>query len=239
MPIDSTGRFYEAGGDPPTYPPGIAGLYAVERQIGSALQKDTLAVWFAATTFFTAAVGLLVLMQNQTIDVDTVAKVWVVLTLPIISCAFAGYHLILFGTSAIRSRSIEWLEMEIIKQCSPSVQRNWNSSPSEIGSKAETDRVNYGRSGKVVPIVQFFAFLPPYFYALILAAIAIFSLPKLTIFHVWVYRAYWPFLLIYAVILVVYIILGVQSIALLKSGKQSGLQCTHLRRFACHIHRLK
>jgi hypothetical protein len=218
LPIDRSGRFYMHGEDPAPDPPAVASLYAVERQIGSSIQKDILSIWFAATTYFTAAIGIIVLLHNSSIAIGPTPKIWVLFALPLVACAFAGYHLILFGIGAVHSRSIEHLEREMISQTTTAVQKDWRAVPSRIGSRAETDWTNYGKAEKWMKIAQFVAFLPPYAFAIALAAVALVSIPRMAEYDLWAYWAYWPFLAIYIAIAVTYLVLGVKSINILNEA---------------------
>ncbi|WP_282783396.1 hypothetical protein, partial [Nocardia sp. CC201C] len=103
-------------------------------------------IWIAATTYFTAAFALfIVLFSGDAVsNIQGATRFWILYALPFPACSFAGYHLILFGTGVIRSKSIEILEESVVsnatRRSDDSVGEFWSKN---IGSRAETGWTNY------------------------------------------------------------------------------------------------
>jgi hypothetical protein len=43
----------------------VSALYAIEREMGFSVQTNILTVWIAATTYFTAAIGILAILLGS------------------------------------------------------------------------------------------------------------------------------------------------------------------------------
>jgi hypothetical protein len=137
----------------------LSDLYAVEREAGAAVQANIVVIWVAATTYLTAAVAALALFSGGQLG----ENLMVLFILPIPACALAGYHLILVGTGAVRSKSIELLEKELenLSAVSPhhhALANRWEG----IGSRAETNWNNANKGPAPMPVVSAIALLVPY-----------------------------------------------------------------------------
>jgi hypothetical protein len=146
----------------------LADLYAVEREAGSAVQTNLVVIWVAATTYLIAAASALSVLADDKSRLD---EFWIVLyLLPFPACALAGYHLILFGTGVVRSKSIEMVEAELKRRVTLSSSRHseidfdWK----KYGSAAETGWNDPGKGPAAMLPVSFGALLVPYLSAIAL-----------------------------------------------------------------------
>jgi hypothetical protein len=150
----------------------LADLYAVEREAGSAVQTNLVVIWVAATTYLIAAGGgLSVLADNARQGDPLVNAVWSILYfVPFPACALAGYHLILFGTGVVRSKSIQMVEAELKRRAnaispnSAETKFDWE----KFGSMTETEWNDLGKGPAAMLPVSIGAFLVPYFSAILL-----------------------------------------------------------------------
>jgi hypothetical protein len=170
-------------------------FYAVERGAGAALQTNVVVIWVAATTYFTAASAAVALIfdGNSGLKEDWNLLYWI----PFPACAFAGYHMILFGTGAVRSRSIELVEDVLMtqRQEMSTLRADWQREPfvlwslwgektrSKIGSRAETDWTNFDKATWPMKIISGIALSVPYFSALVLVILCLGKLNNKTGFE--------------------------------------------------------
>jgi hypothetical protein len=145
----------------------LAEFYAVEREAGAAVQTNIVGVWIAATTYLIAAFVALGSYDSGQIKLTLPA----LLLIPFPACALAGYHLLLFGTGVVRSKSIELVERALASESDAALRGKWD----RLGSRAETNWFNPDLrpasliKGSLATIaVQVCAFLVPYISAGIL-----------------------------------------------------------------------
>lgn len=167
-------------------------LYAAERQAGFSVLTNTIVLWIAATTYFTAAVGVLALMHMwDSTQTDTAVRAvprLLLYWLPFPACALAGYHVILYDIQASHSQSIAILEKYIVNDNAPvDVKSYWEVG--RIGSRAETDRTEWALDFRKIPIMMtgIVALLVPYVSAFLLTIFCLVNLHQVTGFRDWVY----------------------------------------------------
>lgn len=138
----------------------VAALYVIEREVGYTIQSNLLTMWIAASTYFTAVVGVLAVLLGSENSLSTGAKAALMCALPLPACALAGYHLYVFGIGLIRSRSIELLERELVRDATHAVRRDY--ADRRIGSKGETAWTDFRQASPVTTFASIVAFCVPY-----------------------------------------------------------------------------
>lgn len=153
------------GSSDPGSQAAIAALYTIEREAGFSVQTNLLTVWIAATTYFTAVLGILALLLDVGKDLDLITKVVLMAALPLPACALAGYHLILSGIGFIRSRSIELLEQELVNAATWKVKNKYHLAV--IGSKGETAWTDREQASWLMQVTSGVAYVVPYLSAVL------------------------------------------------------------------------
>ncbi len=162
----------------------MAALYTIERETGFSVQTNLLTVWIAATTYFTAVLGILAILLTAGDDLDNVLlKAILMSTLPLPACALAGYHLNLFGIGLIHSNSIELLEQELVNEATDKIQVDYFHK--QIGSRSETAWTDFKYAPIISTINSSVAFMVPYLSAILLSVacfygINLLDLPRLS-----------------------------------------------------------
>ncbi|MGU3502999.1 hypothetical protein [Mycobacterium sp. C31M] len=143
----------------------LLALYVAEREAGGVVQTSILVIWIAATTYLTAAFGVIGLLH------DKLDAPYLYYLLPAPACALAGYHLILFGIGVVRSNSIEKLEKGVLRKIhSTDVGM---ASRDTFGSAAETNWTTWGKDNLSMTASGVIAFLVPYLSALALTIVCL------------------------------------------------------------------
>jgi hypothetical protein len=173
---------------PDSLPPAtqtVSALYTIERHMGFSVQTNLLTVWIAATTYLTAALGIVALLFGSEFGkaLDENTKVLFLSMLPLPACALAGYHLIFFGIGLIHSDSIQVLERELVKSTTRVVQEEYECA--KIGSKGETAWTDFKSASTAMRITSGVAFLVPYLAALLLAGYCLYRIYSIDIFAPW------------------------------------------------------
>jgi len=196
-------------------------LYNVERQAGFSILTNTVVLWIAATTYFTAAFGLLALLHLWDTPGDQGASHGIGMTtsqaiphilfywLPFPAWAIAGYHVIFFDMQAAHSRSISILERNLMSNyVASNIQKLWGEG--QIGSKAETDRTEWGFQLRKIPVVAtgIVSLIVPYVSAILLTYVCFTNLHEVIQFPD---RMYWIAIGLYTAFGVSIIGLGLQS----------------------------
>lgn len=197
---------------PAAAPPGdetaVASLYAVEREAGNSVQVNMVVLWVAATTYLMAAAGITaVVLSDEGPQFSTFTEEVLFGFLPAPACAIAGYHLILFGISQVRSNSIHLIEEALVDSLPTALKTKWSQRPSRIGSQAETDWTDIGNRDvkKSMKVTSVFAFAVPTASSAALIFIAAFQIYNS---HGWDTWNIWAFLIGYALFAAIYIVLG-------------------------------
>lgn len=143
----------------------LLALYVAEREAGGVVQTSILVIWIAATTYLTAAFGVIGLLHDK-LDAQ-----YLYYLLPAPACALAGYHLILFGIGVVRSNSIEKLEEGVLRKIHSTDVGTANRD--DYGSAAETNWTTWGRNNLSMTASGVIAFLVPYLSALTLTVVCL------------------------------------------------------------------
>jgi len=152
----------------------LAALYTAERETGFSVQTNLLTVWIAATTYFTAVLGILafLLKTGDTAGSDML-RLRLLCALPLPACALAGYHVNLFGIGLIHSKSIELVEQELINETTATLRLEY--SRKHIGSRSETEWTDFKAQTKrtirhrIAFLSSLIAFLVPYISSLLVS----------------------------------------------------------------------
>lgn len=159
----------------------LVALYGAERAAGTSILTNTLALWFAATTYSTFAFGALhVLTTNSTPGAASPpVSQFVFYAVPYPACAFAGYHMILFGIGVVRSKSIELIEKDLISHSPHAISKQWNAIPSRIGSSAETNWTDLIKAKPAMKIIAISSYPAPYVLAGVLVVTSLHQTHKI------------------------------------------------------------
>lgn len=145
-------------------------LYEAERAAGSSVLTNTFGLWFAATTYITFAFSALHVLGDK-----GPPSPLILYALPYPACAFAGYHMILFGIGLVRSKSIEKIERALMASAPETIMQSWerNPKPSHIGSRAETDWTDFKKAKCSMKFVAAVAYPAPYILATVLVFVCL------------------------------------------------------------------
>jgi hypothetical protein len=150
-------------GSPSPEAQNVAALYTIEREMGFSVQTSLITVWLAATTYLTAALGILALLLGNSSIKGSGTVTLLLYALPGPACALAGYHVILFGIGLIHSKSIELLEREVVNGATQAVKAKYELK--SIGSKSETAWTYFKTASWEMQVTSMVAFLVPYLSA--------------------------------------------------------------------------